>query len=177
MAHPLLSRLGAHDRALFLRLALHEAAGSGTRRFWRRFWRVVTHLGGATFTLAASLAPLALGGAWQVGALRALSILVASHLLVQLVKRTVGRPRPSCRTSCEVLIHEPDRFSFPSGHAAAAMSVALGYATVQPALAPVLAVAAVVVGFSRVALAVHYPGDVAAGQAIALVTALLLPLP
>jgi undecaprenyl-diphosphatase len=173
MAHPLLNRLGEHDRALFLRLALREATGQGTRRLWRG----VTHLGGARFTVAVSLAPLALGGAWQVGARRALAVLVMSHLLVQLVKRTVGRPRPSRGTACEVLIHEPDRFSFPSGHAAAAMSVALGYAAVQPGMAPLLAVLAVVVGFSRVALAVHYPGDVVAGQLIALLTALALPLP
>lgn len=177
MALSLLTRLGAHDRALFLRLALPDAR----RPRAHRLWRGVTHLGGATFTVAASLAPLALGGAWQRGALRALSTLVVSHLLVQLVKRTVGRPRPSRGTACTVLIHEPDRFSFPSGHAAAAMSVALGYAAVQPALAPLLGAAAVVVGFSRVALAVHYPGDVVAGQLLALATALgtsrLLPVP
>lgn len=173
MTHPLLHRLGEHDRALFLRLALGDATGRGTRRLWR----AVTHLGGATFSVAASLAPLALGREWQAGALRALAILVVSHVLVQLVKRTVGRPRPSRGTACEVLMHAPDRFSFPSGHAAAAMSVALGHAAMQPALAPLLAVSAVAVGFSRVALGVHYPGDVLAGQLLALVTALVLPLP
>lgn len=172
MAHSLLTRLDARDRALFLRLALHDATGASARRFWRG----VTHLGGATFTVAVSLAPLALGGAWQAGATRALVILVVSHLLVQLVKRTVGRPRPSRGTRCAELIHAPDRFSFPSGHAAAAMSVALGHGAVHPVLSPLLASLAVVVGFSRVALAVHYPGDVVVGQLLAVATALLLPL-
>ncbi len=168
----LIHRLGAGDRALFLRWALQGATPTRTRRYWR----ALTHLGGARFTLGVTLAPLAIGGVWREGALHALAILVISHLVVQLIKRSVGRPRPSLGTACEVLIAEPDRFSFPSGHAAAAMAVALGYATVLPGAAPLLAALAIVVGFSRVALAVHYPGDVLAGQALALLTSLLLPL-
>ncbi len=169
----LLHRLGASDRALFLRWALPGE----TRLRTRRIWRALTHLGGARFTLGVTLAPLAIGGVWREGAVHALLILVVSHLAVQLVKRTVGRPRPSLGTACEVLIAEPDRFSFPSGHAAASMAIALGYATVLPAsVAPLLAVLAVVVGFSRVALAVHYPGDVLAGQGLALLTSVALRL-
>ncbi len=169
----LLHRLGAGDRALFLRWALPGATPTRTRRFWR----ALTHLGGARCTLGVALAPLAIGGVWREGAWHALLVLVVSHLAVQVVKRTVGRPRPSLGTACEVLIAEPDRFSFPSGHAAASMAIALGYATVlPPSLAPLLAMLAVVVGFSRVALAVHYPGDVLAGQGLALLTSVALRL-
>ncbi len=170
MAESILARIGRGDRALFLRFALQEETPVRTRQLWR----TLTHLGGARFTIGVSLAPLAIGGAWRDGALRALTILVISHVLVQLVKRTVGRPRPSRGTSCETLIAEPDRFSFPSGHAAAAMSLALGYAAVVPSLAPLYATLAVIVGFSRVALAVHYPGDVLAGEGLAVLTALAL---
>ena len=172
MPLPVLTRLDARDRALFLRLALTDSAPSPLRRFWR----AVTHLGGARCTIAATLGPLASDGPWRPGAERALAILVVSHLLVQVIKRTVGRPRPSRGTACRVLIGEPDRFSFPSGHAAAVMSLALGYAAVAPAAAPALAALAVLVGFSRVALAVHYPGDVLAGQGLAILTAALLPV-
>lgn len=170
MANSLMHRLGASDRALFLRWALPDATPAHTRLFWR----AITHLGGARFCIAVSLAPVAAGGRWREGALYALLILTLSHLAVQLVKRTVGRPRPSRGMSCEALIAEPDRFSFPSGHAAAAMSVALGYALVAPPAGAPLTVLAVVVGFSRVALAVHYPGDVVAGQGLAIVTALVV---
>ena len=168
----LLHRLGAGDRALFLRWALPGVTPSRTRRTWR----ALTHLGGARFTLGVTLAPLAIGGVWREGAWHSLQILVVSHLAVQLIKRSVGRPRPSRGTACDVLIAEPDRFSFPSGHAAASMAIALGYATMIPSAAPVLAALAVVVGFSRVALAVHYPGDVLAGQGLALLTSVLLRL-
>ncbi len=172
MATSMLARLDHGDRALFLRWAL-QARSTYRRRF---VWRALTHLGGARCTLGVSLAPLAVGGVWRDGALRSLAILVVSHLAVQLIKRSVGRPRPSRLTACEVLIAEPDRFSFPSGHAAAAMSVALGYATVLHSAAPLLAALAVIVGFSRVALAVHYPGDVLAGQCLAVLTSAMLRL-
>jgi undecaprenyl-diphosphatase len=162
----LLSRLDARDRALFLRWA--SGATIGRRR--RRAWTVLTHAGGASCTIAASTVPLALHGALREAAWLALITLVVSHLIVQLIKRTVGRPRPSRGTSCATLVTEPDRFSFPSGHAAAAMSVAFAYAVVFPHLSLPLVVSAALVGMSRVCLGVHYPGDVFVGQAIALGT-------
>jgi undecaprenyl-diphosphatase len=66
----------------------------------------------------------------------------------------------------------PDRFSFPSGHACASMAVALAYGLAFPALAVPLVALATIVGFSRVCLGVHYPGDVLIGQLIAAGTAL-----
>lgn len=168
MTSPLLTRLDAGDRALFDRWALGERS---TRRS-RRTWTGLTVLGGTTITIGVSLVPAAAAhGAWQDGGRFALLILVASHLFVQLIKRTVGRPRPSAGMSCAALIAEPDRFSFPSGHAAAAMSIAIGYGMAFPAITPAACVVAAVVGFSRVALGVHYPGDVLAGQALAMLAA------
>lgn len=64
------------------------------------------------------------------------------HIVVQIVKRTVSRPRPSDALACRTLIADPDRFSFPSGHSAAAMAVAFSYAMAFPAPAvPLLAMA------------------------------------
>jgi undecaprenyl-diphosphatase len=162
----LVMRLDARDRALFLRVAL-----DATSRRGRWFWTVITHLGGATVVLLASTLPLLAGGRWAAGALLALKTVLVSHLAVQLVKRSVGRPRPSRGVLCSSLVAEPDRFSFPSGHSAAAMSVALGYAIAFPSLAIPLCWAALVVGASRVVLAVHYPGDVLMGQLLAAIAA------
>jgi undecaprenyl-diphosphatase len=169
-ATSMLTRLGAGDRALFRKLALPGA----THVRVRTVAIVLTHMGGATGSIVAALWPLFAGPDWQNLGRHALATLVLSHLLVQLLKRTVGRPRPSLGAGVAALIAEPDRFSFPSGHAAAALAVALAYAVAMPSLAvPILALA-MIVGTTRVVLGVHYPGDVAAGQVIAYVTHLVL---
>jgi undecaprenyl-diphosphatase len=165
----LIHRLGERDRALFLRLRLDATS----RRQWCTLAVALTHIGGAGTTIALALSPLLLPG-WQGVGRHAIYTLVLSHLLVQMIKRTVSRPRPSCAIGDEPLICVPDRFSFPSGHAAAALSIALAYAAAIPELAVPILVLAGVVGATRVALGVHYPGDVAAGQSIAVATHLIL---
>ncbi|MDQ6690705.1 MAG: phosphatase PAP2 family protein [Gemmatimonadota bacterium] len=161
----LLSRLDARDRMLFLRCALADSS-----RRSRLLWTILTNAGGAMCTLLAATLPLLLGGALAGVAEPALLTLIVSHVIVQLVKRTVGRARPSVGVSCAVLVAEPDRFSFPSGHATAAMAVAFIYANAYPSLAFPLVLLASAVGMSRVFLGVHYPGDVLIGQLIAVIT-------
>jgi undecaprenyl-diphosphatase len=159
----LILRLHLHDERVLHALLLRR------RPRLDRAMRALTHLGDAAVTVLLALF-LALGlvpgtGADGGGAAFAL---VGSHLLVQLVKRTVSRPRPRLPVGIAALAHAPDRFSFPSGHAASSLSVALAVAAPlpAPAAAGVLATAAVV-GISRCYLGVHYPGDVAAGWALA----------
>jgi undecaprenyl-diphosphatase len=166
MGSSLLARLDAGDRALFARWTIErETAG-------RRAWIALTHLGGVWCSIAAALLPLAIEGPVRVVALHAFLGLAVSHGIVQIIKRNVLRERPALES--ESLIAIPDAFSFPSGHATAAMAVAFVYATAFPAFAVPLLVLATAVGFSRVVLGVHYPSDVLAGQAIALVTDLLV---
>jgi undecaprenyl-diphosphatase len=169
-AATILHRLDARDRALFVRYRIVDSAS----RRARMLWLVLTHVGGATCSVLAAVLPRLLGmhGGLAIGSSNALTSLVVSHLLVQLVKRAVGRPRPSCVLTGAAIAREPDRFSFPSGHSAAAMSVAFAYALVFPALAAPLVSLAFLVGLSRVCLGVHYPGDVVIGQLIAIATAI-----
>lgn len=167
MSAALLARLDARDRALFTRCALEASAS----RLFRVFWKTLTHLGGVSCSIAAAVIPALSRGTLATAGRQAIWALVVSHLVVQLVKRTVGRPRPSHGTDCASLVEEPDRFSFPSGHSAAAMSVAFVYAMAFPQLAAPLLTLAMLVGLSRVFLGVHYPGDVLAGQLIAAATA------
>lgn len=165
----LLSSLGARDRTWFLRCALADSS-----RRARVLWTVLTRAGGATCTILLATLPLLAGGAAGDIGRHALATLVLSHVIVQLIKRTVGRPRPSRGLASIALVVEPDRFSFPSGHAAAAMSVAFIYASACPSLALPLVVLAVGTGMSRVFLGVHYPGDVLIGQLIAVLTGLVV---
>lgn len=166
---PLLHRLDARDRALFVRWVLDELAPTRTARTWR----VLTHAGGLRASVLAVLVPFFLGSlALSAAAFTAGAALLLSHLVVQLVKRRVLRERPGLRVDTAVHVHTPDQFSFPSGHSCAAMSVAFAYAAAFPSVAVPLVLVSTLVGFSRVRLGVHYPGDVVAGQAIAMLTVL-----
>jgi len=167
MTAHLLVRLDARDRALMLRCAITPTAS----RRSRLAWTAVTHLGGTGPTVAAAMVPWLQCCDLHAASRLALTTLVASHLTVQLVKRTVVRARPGESGLHAPVVAEPDRFSFPSGHAAASMSVALGYGVTFPVLALPLLVLALLVGFSRVRLGVHFPGDVLAGQVLALLAA------
>ena len=169
MKSQLLNRLDARDRALFMRWALPGHTPSVVPE---RAWHVVTHLGGATVSILAAVLPLLLLSGMRHDAAQALMTLAISHVIVQVIKRSVMRERPDLRTAREALIAAPDRFSFPSGHATAAMAVAFVYAVAFPVAAVPLLALAMIVGLSRVFLGVHYPGDVLAGQGIAVVTGL-----
>lgn len=87
----------------------------------------------------------------------------------------IGRGRPS-RVHDLAAIPEPDRFSFPSGHATASLAVALSYGIAFPLLAGPLVLLALLVGYSRVRLRVHYPSDVLAGQLLAVVSVVAVGL-
>lgn len=156
------------ERALFFVL-------SRRRSGLDRAMQAITHLGDAAVTVAVVVLLLlspdpAVAAAGRLAAFA----LVASHLAVQALKRTISRPRPRLPVGVASLAAAPDRFSFPSGHSAAALSVALGVSVLLPAfVAPWLLGLALLVGVTRCYLGVHYPGDVIAGWVLA-VSAFLL---
>lgn len=174
----LLQRLHETDRAIYLRLA---AGPAGT--ILDRAWSLVTHLGGARASTMAIVLPLAIGGVLGDttagtklvhAALTVAAVLLLSQLVVHVIKRAICRARPEPAHEGCLLVPAPDRFSFPSGHSAAATAVAVGYTAAYPALAAPLLAVATLVCVSRVRLGVHYPGDVLVGQLIAVSTAALV---
>lgn len=165
------------------RLAAHDARALGyvvERRHpcLNRAVRATTRLGDPAIIVSIA-ALLLLGSSGEIGAaaVPAALALVISHILVQLLKRAVSRPRPRLPVGLVSLVEAPDRFSFPSGHAAAAFALAAGIApALAPALSAVVLGLGLAVGFSRCYLGVHYPGDVLMGWALAGVGLLLAGL-
>jgi undecaprenyl-diphosphatase len=112
--------VSAIDRAFLAALA-----GRRVPRLVDRFFRSVTHLGGVTATVGLALLFLAFPSTRPLGLTFSLAHLL-SHGLAQILKRTVSRHRPAMHRDIPApLIAPPDVFSFPSGHACAAMTSAL----------------------------------------------------
>jgi undecaprenyl-diphosphatase len=171
LQHALIQRLDAQDRSWYLRIVLNESAPPMTLTFWK----MLTHVGGVTASIIIAFIPLGFAeDAYKIAAVQAAWTLGLSHLVVQVIKRNVVRVRPAERVNLIAHVALPDKFSFPSGHSAAVMSVAFIHAFTFHTLAwPMLGIATIV-GFSRVRVGAHYPGDVLIGQLIAIATGVLV---
>jgi undecaprenyl-diphosphatase len=135
-------------------------------RWLRRLSTFANH-GRLWFAIGAVLAVRK--GPLRRGAIRGLGSLSFSSLVVNAVlKRYFGRVRPDLENlqSHRRLRREPGSLSFPSGHSSSAAAFVTGVAMESPLVGAALAPVALGVGYSRVHVGVHYPGDVVAGLAV-----------
>jgi undecaprenyl-diphosphatase len=155
-----------------LDLMLHNALYAGNDPVLSRNALLLTRLGSAY-----ALIPIALAAALylyfkrRMRAALLLIIVFMGRLLVELQKVIVDRDRPGLSPHLEAA----HSMSFPSGHATNAMITFLAIAILLPvrqrnrAIAVGIAIAvALQVGWSRVAIGVHWPSDVLGGWAFGL---------
>jgi membrane-associated phospholipid phosphatase len=152
---------------------------------WRDFWKTLTRAGQSEWYLVTGLALYA----WfrkrnrqlsQAG-LFLFSTVAVSGLLADILKFLLGRARP--KLFLQQGIYGFDFFhghfdhawtSFPSGHSATALSIAMTLSLLLPRFRLVYMAGAVLVISSRVILCQHYLSDVIAGSILGFITAVLL---
>jgi undecaprenyl-diphosphatase len=131
---------------------------------WSAFWNVVTFLGSFAIIVLFSLLFAAAGRFDLALLIRGGIAVLGSAIVVQAIKLILARERPA---GLAWLPEEPE-WSYPSGHAAAALSL-YGFLAVllSGVEAPLITLSVLVVilfvGISRVALSVHYASDVIGG--------------
>ena len=157
-------RLRAIDRRLHAWVGMLPASPADR---WLRRLSVAADHGKLWLAIAAVLALRP--GATRRAALRGVAAQGVSSLVVnEVLKRIFGRVRPdwaNLRTE-RTLRRAPGTLSFPSGHSSSAAAFVTGVGIEAPAIGALLAPVALGVGYSRVHVGVHYPGDVLAGLAI-----------
>ena len=101
----------------------------------------------------------------KLGVILAVAMILQYLINAGILKHLFARVRPfNVDTTVELLVKRPKGFSFPSGHSAAAFCVVgvLYGAKIRELFWPVL-VLAILIGFSRLYLYVHFPTDVFVG--------------
>lgn len=124
------------------------------------------HSGDSWYWFLAMLLVLLSGSpAWQLLALFIIAAIFVSAAIVLVIKFTVRRARPEGELG--QIYRKTDPHSFPSGHAARAVLLALiALGAGPPWVAAILVIWAPLVGLARVAIGVHYLSDVVAGWLI-----------
>jgi undecaprenyl-diphosphatase len=134
------------------------------------FW-TITVLGSLEFGL------IWFGGMWlmrrsDLAAYLLVAILI-EVVVITFMKEAVMRHRPFETITHIGWLYSQESWSFPSGHAAGAFTLATVIGLKVKRTLPLMAVIASLVAFSRIYVGVHFPMDVIAGSLIGILIGLL----
>ncbi len=153
----LTARLRVAERPGLLRSCAAVLAHSGDSWFWWAGLAVLWWLGDAF---------------WRPWALTVLLSIIALAVIVLGIKFTIRRRRPEGEWGA--IYRSTDPHSFPSGHAARVLLIAVLAAGMGPGwLALVLWIWAPLVALARVAMGLHFVSDVVAGALLGAVGGLI----
>lgn len=104
----------------------------------------------------------------------AVPLTIAGAVVELPIKAFFRRRRPFISIIQAIVIgRKPGSWSFPSGHSAVAFAGAWLFSQKMPRFTSLFYLAASLVGFSRIYLGAHYPGDVAVGSLLGTLFAML----
>lgn len=165
-----LGRLDALDQRLFRAAARRD--DQVLDRVLPRLTSSADH--GLLWVLIAGV--LALTGQRRAAVRGLASLAAASTLANAPAKWSARRARPPLQPVPlpRQLLRQPTTSSFPSGHSASAAAFAAGVALESPLWAGPVGLLAAGVAYGRVHTGVHYPGDVVAGMALGVASAVVV---
>lgn len=101
--------------------------------------------------------------------------LALAHIISQILKPIIGRPRPFvAHPGTPLLIHTPGGYSCPSGHSASSFAAATVLCIFDRRLGCAAFALALLIAFSRVFLFVHYPSDTLIGSILGVISAMFI---
>lgn len=169
--HPL-SVIQRFDETMLLRIQRHRFGSAGDA-----LMKLYTTLGnGGAIWIAVSIAMLFFTPTYSAGLCSGIALIFSVVITNLMLKPFFARPRPYVTMDNYIpLLTSNDRNSFPSGHTCGAFSAGVAWAVMLPNhWMRLIAVAqAVVMGYSRLYVGVHYPSDVLAGAGIGCICAAL----
>lgn len=157
------------DRILFNIKRLH-------RQKLNKLMIVITKLGNNGMIWFTIAIPFILNKEYRnIGVKMILALLLSGFIGEILIKHIVARVRPSSfLLQEELLIKEPITYSFPSGHTSSSFAASCILASYFGPLSIPAFIFAVLMGFSRLYLRVHYPTDVLAGAVLGALCSLII---
>ncbi len=136
---------------------------------WFRIWMIAaTRMGDGWVWYGLGIMLFFYGGPQRYSAVCAAgTAAVAGIFVFKALKKLSHRLRPcQIEPHCWSKILPPDQFSFPSGHAMTAFSIALVLSYFYPALEGAFFFLALSIALSRIVLGMHFLSDVLAGMVL-----------
>ena len=133
--------------------------------------RLITDLGGVAILgpLALAVVLILLVKHHTARAIWLFATIASGRLAVELLKELIARPRPPLGLRLDTV----ETFSFPSSHAAGSLLTWLTLSVLfsgRPRWLTILAIVfPLIIGWTRMALGVHWPSDVIAGYGLAMI--------
>lgn len=145
-------------------------------KFFDFLFPKITHMGGVAF-ISMSLLMMLIFRTKYLNRVLALDVALAqiiTALVVHSIKVLIGRERPyNIIKELNTFGLDLSDYSFPSGHSAAAVSLATIVILNFPNLFLLMTIYAVTICISRIYIAVHYPTDVVMGASLGLLLSII----